>query len=39
LLDADAWLKRHGMKGLFALLDAVRNGTPFYAAYGPMLTQ
>jgi len=37
--EVDAWRHRHGRQRLLALIRAVRSGTPFYVAYGPLLTQ
>jgi len=37
--EVDAWIHRRHTEGLLALVAAVKSGTPFYEAYGPMLTQ
>ena len=37
--EIEAWVERNEPNRLSTLLDAVRDGTPFTDAYGPMLTQ
>jgi hypothetical protein len=37
--EVAAWIERHGVSGVLALLEAVRAGQVFEAVYGPVLTR